>query len=146
MQLAFVEETGREATCALRGVTFEVSYDGFSQAALPWHPARAGWDAARLLRDVQVLRGVSDRLRELSSTRQALGGRGKQDVGLDANRACTDYLPALAHALDTVSLVSVRDLKSRIASITGADAVGTHAALDAFGKLPILCSAEPALL
>ena len=126
-QLAIVEETGREATCALGGGPFEVSYDSFSQAALPWHSPHAGWDAELLWDDVEVLRGVSARLQELFSKREALRGRSKQDVGLGANRECADFLPTLAHALDAVTVVNVRDLQSRISL-----AIGTDAALEAF--------------
>ena len=131
LQLAVVDEMGG-ATCPLSGGAVEVSYDGCSQVVLPWHPPHTGWDAALLLQDVQGLLRVSERLGELSRTRAALGGRGKQDAGLDANRACADYLPALAHALDRISLISVRDLKLRVTSITGSDVAGNHAALGAF--------------
>lgn len=139
-QLAIVGETGRTATLALSGKVVDVSYDGICQA-VSWAPEQQEQeaqqqDATRLLQEVDVLRGASDCLRELSDRREALGSRDKKSALLESNQACLAYLPTLALLLDTVTVIDIGNLKSRITSIERTDE-----ALDAFDEAAMALTA-----
>ena len=72
LRLGVVDASGRRVALTLAGGDVELSFDGCSQAVLPWRAPAEGWEAA-LLRDAEALRGgLADGLRDACAAAERL--------------------------------------------------------------------------
>lgn len=76
-----VDTTGRRIMRTLAGGDCELAFDAFSQVVLPWFSVASGWDEA-LQREVQAMRDLGSRVRELSDGARSLAA--PSESGLQA--------------------------------------------------------------